>query len=438
VVNSDDNTVSVIDTAKNEVIATITVGENPHGIAVTPDGKKLYVTNSDDNTVSEIDATTNTVIDTVGVGKYPFGVVVTPDGKKIYVASNVGGTVSVINIATDTVESTLNVGSGLGVAIASDGAKVYIANEQSGTISIIDTATDTVSAKVKVEGGPYNVAVTPDGTKAYVANGVNVCVVDMNKNIVTTTIKAGESPYGVAVTPDGTKAYVTDLFDNNISVIDTTTDTITTNFDVGSQSGNPSLGQFIGTCLSSAVESSTSQKIINQDTINQDTINQDTSILDTTTFVTSSNNQYASGQQITLNAMVETSSKETKKPSGTVIFMDGTTCIGMKDVISGQATLTASSLSTGSHSITAKYYSDSNKFNSSTSAVYKLMILDNSNYVSQINSKSKNSTESQPGAETTSTQNTLSTLFFGIITAAVGGIIVFHYGGIWEKLRKNK
>jgi YVTN family beta-propeller protein len=45
ITNSIDNTVSVIDTATNIVAATVNVGPNPHGVAVTPDGKKVYVAN---------------------------------------------------------------------------------------------------------------------------------------------------------------------------------------------------------------------------------------------------------------------------------------------------------------------------------------------------------------------------------------------------------
>ena len=45
------DTVSVIDTATNTVIATITVGDGPVGVALSPNGNRLYVSNSGDNTV---------------------------------------------------------------------------------------------------------------------------------------------------------------------------------------------------------------------------------------------------------------------------------------------------------------------------------------------------------------------------------------------------
>ena len=79
------NNVSVIDTATNTVIASVKVGKSPYGIAVTPDGTKVYVANSGDdddlgNTVSVIDTATNKVIATVNTGFSPiaFGQFISP------------------------------------------------------------------------------------------------------------------------------------------------------------------------------------------------------------------------------------------------------------------------------------------------------------------------------------------------------------------------
>jgi YVTN family beta-propeller protein len=81
------NSVAVIDTATNRVVATVPVGSGPWEPAVTPDGKHVYVTNfgtGNDpaiaSNVSVIDTATNTVVATVPVGNEPFGVAITPDG----------------------------------------------------------------------------------------------------------------------------------------------------------------------------------------------------------------------------------------------------------------------------------------------------------------------------------------------------------------------
>lgn len=68
------NKVYVIDIASSSVTATIIAGYATHGVVVSNDGKKAYVTNSLSNTVSVIDVTTQTVTNTITVGKAPNGI----------------------------------------------------------------------------------------------------------------------------------------------------------------------------------------------------------------------------------------------------------------------------------------------------------------------------------------------------------------------------
>jgi YVTN family beta-propeller protein len=108
----------VIDTATNMVVATVPVGNVPSGVAITPDGTHVYVANSNPGTlgtpgtpgtpgtVSVIAAASNTVVATVGVGANPSGVAVTPDGTHVYVTNPS----SVIATATNTVVATVTVG----------------------------------------------------------------------------------------------------------------------------------------------------------------------------------------------------------------------------------------------------------------------------------------------------------------------------------------
>jgi len=105
-----DNTITVIDTFTNNVIATIPVGKYPWGVAISPDGTKLYATNFMSNTVSVINRTSNTVTATIPVGEYPNGVAVTPDGSKAYVI-NTDGTFSIIDTATNKIKANVEVGN---------------------------------------------------------------------------------------------------------------------------------------------------------------------------------------------------------------------------------------------------------------------------------------------------------------------------------------
>ena len=78
----------MIGTATNTVVKTIPVGGNPLGVAVTPDGTKVYVANYLANNVSVIHRPGNTVVKTIPVGMNPGSVAITPDGTKVYVANS--------------------------------------------------------------------------------------------------------------------------------------------------------------------------------------------------------------------------------------------------------------------------------------------------------------------------------------------------------------
>ncbi|MGM2818249.1 YncE family protein [Bacillus cereus group sp. Bce001] len=101
--DSAADSVSVINTTTNtEIFPRIPVGDNPLGIAITPDGSRAYVTNLADNNVSVINTATNTeILPRIPVGDRPIRIAITPDGSRAYVTNLVDNNVSVINTITN-------------------------------------------------------------------------------------------------------------------------------------------------------------------------------------------------------------------------------------------------------------------------------------------------------------------------------------------------
>ncbi len=234
---NDDGTISVIDTAKNKVTATVDLGTSPTYIAITPDGKKAYLTRAVySGSVYVIDTIQNKFLTAVYAGNMPEGLAVNPEGTKVYLSDRAGNAISVVDTATNSVIKTVNVGNpSCGVAVSPDGKKVYVTEILNSTVAVIDTVTDTVESYVGVGYGPYGVAVSPDGTKVYVAHYLSdsVSVIDTATNAVATTVNVGDLPYVVSVTPDGNKVYVANKNSNSVSIIDPATNTVTDTINVG-------------------------------------------------------------------------------------------------------------------------------------------------------------------------------------------------------------
>jgi YVTN family beta-propeller protein len=283
---TNNDAVSVIDTATGMVITKVKVGRYPSGVAVTPNGKTAYVANSGSNNVSVIDTSTNIVTATVDVGISPNGVAVNQVGTKVYVANkgySYGGTVSVIDTSNNNVIATVNVGGDCGeiavnpvgtkvyvahswnddisvidtatnavtdnfsvrrdynnFALSPDGTKLYVAITDYDAVDVIDTATDTVIATVNVDNYPHEIVVNPTGTKVFVAGGDGfVSVIDTSTREVVTTMNVEGRPEAVAVTSDGKKVYVVtegsyeNNYSNTLSVIDTSNDTVSATVNIG-------------------------------------------------------------------------------------------------------------------------------------------------------------------------------------------------------------
>jgi YVTN family beta-propeller protein len=68
------------DTATNTVISTIPVDSIPFGVAITPDGNRIYVTIDTSDTVTVIDTATSAVVANIPVALNPLGIAIKPDG----------------------------------------------------------------------------------------------------------------------------------------------------------------------------------------------------------------------------------------------------------------------------------------------------------------------------------------------------------------------
>src|SRR5262249_46407204 len=82
----------------------------PAGIAVAPDGKRLYVAENLTNKVAVVDLANNQVIVKIEVGEYPYDCLVSNDGKRLYVSNWGSRSIAVIDPANNSIVGNIQVG----------------------------------------------------------------------------------------------------------------------------------------------------------------------------------------------------------------------------------------------------------------------------------------------------------------------------------------
>ena len=222
--------ITEINSADNVVTGTAPWAHGSNGgIAVTPDGSRLYVSNHEVSSVSVFDTATNVPLKEIAVGLNPIGLAMTPDGSHIYVANQNSDNVSVISVATNRVVKTIRVGSNpIWATVSSDGSRVYISNQYDNTVSVIATASNQVIASIPVGSLPFHSSFTRDGRFLWVsAQGDGaVDVINTNNNTVVRSIPAGPNPRAIAFSSDGSRAYVADFGSNTVAVINAVAQTL--------------------------------------------------------------------------------------------------------------------------------------------------------------------------------------------------------------------
>jgi YVTN family beta-propeller protein len=206
VTNEGSDTVSVIDRSVDRVVDVIEVGKGPKGIAISPEREtsRALVVNSSFPTLTVIDISDNQVLRNVNLesaGK-PSDVAITPDGRTVYVANTALNTVSALESVSFLTEASIQVGrKPVALAMEPGGNRLFVANQAEDTVSVIDTRLNQVTATVSVEFQPIWVAVDRLGNEAFVAHrrSRRVSVISLTTLRVSRTVNIG---FAAAVLPD--------------------------------------------------------------------------------------------------------------------------------------------------------------------------------------------------------------------------------------------
>jgi YVTN family beta-propeller protein len=165
-------------------------------VAVTPDGAHVWVADAGDGTMSVI-ATSDNSVATISAGGSPYGVAVSGDGKTIYVTDRASNLMRLISAATNTVSASIATGrTPQQIALTPDGAHAYVANLDDGTVSVIDVAAQSAGTPIVVGNGPLGVAIgtiSPDPT-TLTAGAAHLSLLPLGVTGLNATLSSNGTP----------------------------------------------------------------------------------------------------------------------------------------------------------------------------------------------------------------------------------------------------
>lgn len=219
-----DNT-SIIDPESNTVVATIDDVEIPHGVTSAPDGSAIYLSNESMHSLDVVDSRTLRIKRRIALSGRPNNVAISPDGRKVYVgimempgAVDIIDTASLSNIKTVAVDGAIH-----NVYVTPDGRYAVAGSIQRSMINVIDTRTDELVWKLPMSSGirPMIFDTHADGStkNIYVqlSDFHGFAVVDFNKREEIARIEhpaiegehahldglQGAPAHGLGISPDG-------------------------------------------------------------------------------------------------------------------------------------------------------------------------------------------------------------------------------------------
>jgi YVTN family beta-propeller protein len=278
-----DGMLLIVDPSSLQVIARVPVGNDPHEVIASADGKIAYATNYGSgayNTLAVVDLVAQKALPSVDLGalRGPHGVTfvggkawftaegakaigsydpaaesvdwilgtgqnrthmiyVSPDMKLIVTTNVSSGTVSIIEKTggtsgpggpqgvsrADWNGTVVRVGNGSeGFDVSPDSKEIWVANAGDGTVSIIDLASKQVTQTLAADvGGANRLKFTPDGKLALISSlrGPDVTVIDTATRKTVKRIPVGHGAAGIQIQPDGARAFVACSPDGYVAVI---------------------------------------------------------------------------------------------------------------------------------------------------------------------------------------------------------------------------
>lgn len=281
-----DHMLALVDPSTLKIINRIPVGEDPHEVIASSDGKTAFVTIYGGGRLHELNVIdlvaqkalpgldTRPLLGPHGItfangkvwftaegsqsvgsynpanGKFDWSmktgeerthmIYVTADAKNIYTTNMSSGTVSIISdpgSRQEWVQTIVPVVKGSeGFDVTPDGAELWTASGEDGTISVIDAGAKKLATKIDAKVlGANRVKISPDGNLVFISSlrTGELTIYDVKSRKEIKRLKLGKGAAGILMDPSGTRVFVACSADDYIAIIDLKTLEVTGRLDVG-------------------------------------------------------------------------------------------------------------------------------------------------------------------------------------------------------------
>jgi YVTN family beta-propeller protein len=281
-----EGSLAIVDPESRKVVGRVRVGESPHEVAASEDGKlafvsnygsatpgrsisvidlaaqkelhrvdldplmkphglwvaegKLYFTAEANMIVGRYDPAANRIDWLLGTGQSSTHMVmVTKDASRIFTANIGSDSVSMFERSGSLTwnQTVIPVGKGPeGFDVTPDGQQLWAANSRDGSISMIDIAAKRLIRTFGVQTKRSNrLKFTPDGRLVLISDleGGDLLVMERATRREVKRMKVGKNPAGILIVPDSSRAYVAVTGDNNVAVVDLKTLELTARISTG-------------------------------------------------------------------------------------------------------------------------------------------------------------------------------------------------------------